>query len=235
MPWKEGNLIMRINVIQHTPNEGPGAIADWAHEHGHQLYIYHPVHFDCGLPTAAETDLLVILGGPMSVNDKDEWILEERALIAKMMEVHKPVFGVCFGMQQIAITIGGEVSSGPKEAGWGMVEKASNVIPEIPVALTALHWHAEQCHFPPYIAREITTLFSSEYTENQGILVGDNVIGLQFHFETLADNVREIVINDKGYLQGSEFKQYPDEVMAYPVPPANKQTLFKLLDFITHK
>ena len=61
------------------------------------------------------------------------------------------------------------------------------------------------------------------------------MIGLQFHFETLADNVREIVINDKDYLRGSEFKQYPDEVMAYPVPPANKQTLLTLLDFITHK
>ena len=33
---------MRINVLQHTPNEGVGAIGDWAKENGHDLYIYHP-------------------------------------------------------------------------------------------------------------------------------------------------------------------------------------------------
>lgn len=26
---------MRINVLQHTPNEGPGAIALWAQQHQH--------------------------------------------------------------------------------------------------------------------------------------------------------------------------------------------------------
>ncbi|GEP25304.1 hypothetical protein LDI01_28970 [Lentilactobacillus diolivorans] len=36
---------MRINVLQHTPNEGPGAIALWAQQHQHQLYIYHPYQF----------------------------------------------------------------------------------------------------------------------------------------------------------------------------------------------
>ncbi|MCP0887786.1 type 1 glutamine amidotransferase [Ligilactobacillus sp. WILCCON 0076] len=226
---------MRINVIQHAPNEGPGAIADWAHDHGHQMYVYHPVFFDGNLPTAAETDLLVLLGGPMSVNDKDTWILQERALIANMLDLHKPVFGVCFGLQQIAQTIGGEVSAGPKEAGWGMVERQSNIISDIPVALTVFHWHAEQCHFPAYISRDITTLFSSEYTANQGVLIGDNVIGLQFHCETLTDNVREIVINDGKYIKNSEIHQYADEIMAYPIPATNKKILYRLLDFITNK
>ena len=27
---------MRINVLQHTPNEGPGAIRAWAEENGHE-------------------------------------------------------------------------------------------------------------------------------------------------------------------------------------------------------
>ncbi len=34
---------MRINVLQHTPNEGPGAIALWAQQHQHQLYILSSV------------------------------------------------------------------------------------------------------------------------------------------------------------------------------------------------
>lgn len=30
---------MRINVLQHTPNEGPGAIAQWAALHHHSLSL----------------------------------------------------------------------------------------------------------------------------------------------------------------------------------------------------
>lgn len=46
---------MRINVLQHTPNEGPGAILSWAAAHEHQVFIYHPYQFG-QLPMAAETE-----------------------------------------------------------------------------------------------------------------------------------------------------------------------------------
>jgi len=35
---------MRINVLQHTPNEGPGVISEWAHQRGHEIYVYHAAH-----------------------------------------------------------------------------------------------------------------------------------------------------------------------------------------------
>jgi|GEM_PF-350992 len=71
---------MRINVLQHTPNEGVGAIGDWAKEKGHDLYIYHPYFYNGILPKAEETDLLIVLGGPMSPNDLEDWIFKEREL-----------------------------------------------------------------------------------------------------------------------------------------------------------
>ena len=33
---------MRINVLQHTPNEGPGSIREWSVARGHEMYVYHP-------------------------------------------------------------------------------------------------------------------------------------------------------------------------------------------------
>ncbi|MGL6207853.1 MAG: type 1 glutamine amidotransferase, partial [Lactobacillus panisapium] len=71
---------MIVNVLQHTPNEGPGSIQKWAHLHHHEFYVYHPYQFGI-LPTAEETDFLVILGGPMSPNDDLPWIKQERQLI----------------------------------------------------------------------------------------------------------------------------------------------------------
>lgn len=60
---------MRINILQHTPNEGPGSIRNWAEKYGHKIYVYHPYQFNGILPTADQTDMLIILGGPMSPND----------------------------------------------------------------------------------------------------------------------------------------------------------------------
>ncbi len=91
---------MRINVLQHTPNEGPGLIQNWAHAHGYQLYVYHPYQFGF-LPTADETDMLVILGGPMSPNDDLAWIKQERALIQELLANETPIFGACLALNKL--------------------------------------------------------------------------------------------------------------------------------------
>ena len=67
---------MRINVLQHTPNEGPGAIKAWAEDRGNKVYVYHPETFGI-FPKADETDMLVVLGGPMSPGDDLPWLEEE--------------------------------------------------------------------------------------------------------------------------------------------------------------
>lgn len=89
---------MRINVLQHTPNEGPGSIQRWSQLHHHEMYIYHPYRFG-HLPSADETDMLVILGGPMSPNDDLPWIKEERKLVNQLLAEDKPIFGACYGAQ----------------------------------------------------------------------------------------------------------------------------------------
>ena len=221
---------MRINVLQHTPNEGPGAIQAWADEREHEFYVYHPYQFG-SLPTAEETDLLVVLGGPMSPNDDLPWIKQERVLIKQLLAQHKPIFGACYGAQQIAKTLGYQIGKAPhKEVGWAPVYRQSTAVPGIPEKLDALHWHEEMFAVPD----EAQLLFSSDLVKNQGFLLGDNVIGLQFHFEPLADNVREVAVNDDQYpLERNDLHQTPQEIIDHGVPAENKQVMFSLLDFIT--
>ena len=223
---------MRVNVLQHTPNEGPGAIKTWADSNHYELYVYHPEIFG-KLPTANETDLLVILGGPMSPNDNLEWLKKERILIKRMLEAGKPMFGACLGAQQIAMTTGAKILDAPhKEVGWAPVYLKDTTLPDIPKELTALHWHQQMFEIPVGAKH----LFSSDLVENQGFLLGDNVIGLQFHFEPEEDNVREIAINDSGYpLENNDLNQTAEEIIAHGVPKENKEVMFKLLDFITKK
>lgn len=220
---------MRINVLQHTPNEGPGMIADWAQAHGHALYTYHPYQFG-HLPTAAETDMLVILGGPMSPNDDLPWIKQERQLIAALLATDTPMFGACYGAQQIVKTLGYPITKAlVKEVGWAPVYRESTIIPGIPAQLMALHWHEEMFAIPAGATR----LFSTPQVANQGFVLNHHVIGLQFHFEPKADNVREMVVNDYPYIAGSVLKQTAADILATPVPPENRQVIATLLDYIT--
>ena len=223
---------MRVNVLQHTSNEGPGAIASWAHARSHELYIYHPDQFGI-LPKAADTDLLVIVGGPMNPNYPLPWLKKERDLIKELLAEHKPLFGACLGAQQIAESLGAEVHDAPhKEVGWAPVYRQSAVIPGIPEKMEVLHWHQDMFELP----KDAKLLFSSDLVKNQGFLYGGNALGLQFHFEPLADNLREIAINDSQYpLENNDLHQTPTEIIAHGVPDSNKAILSLLLDYICRK
>lgn len=223
---------MRINVLQHTPNEGPGAIQTWADQRHDDFYVYHPYQFG-NLPTAEETDLLVILGGPMSPNDDLPWIKQERELIKELLAQDKPIYGACFGAQQIVRTLGYQIGKAPhKEVGWAPLYRQSDVIPGIPEKLLALHWHEEMFELPP----SAKLLFSSDLVTNQGFLYKQNVLGLQCHLEPLEDNVREMAVNDNHYpLEHNDLHQTPEEIIAHGVPTENESVMLKLLDFITTK
>jgi len=220
---------MRINVLQHTPNEGPGMIQDWSRKNGHEMYIYHPYQFGY-LPTAEETDMLVILGGPMSSNDDLPWIEQERELIQTLMDQEKPIFGVCYGAQQIVKTLGYDVTKAPaKEVGFAPVYRRDVKFLNIPEELNVLHWHEEMFEIPA----QAQLLFSSDKLENQGFIMNHRIVGLQFHLEPKADNVREMVVNDFPYIKDSVLNQTSKEILQTKISDDNKQTLYKLLDFIT--
>lgn len=220
---------MRINVLQHTPNEGPGAIQTWAHLHQYDLYVYHPAAFG-HLPAESETDLLVLLGGPMSPNDTEPWIKQERSLIKEMQAAGKPIFGACFGAQQIALANGAEVKDAPyKEVGWAPVYLQSDQIPGLPAKTDVLHWHQQMFELPA----GASLLFSSKLLKNQGFLLGSKIIGLQFHFEPELDNLREMVVNDGEYAEkNNALRQSAKQILEHGVPAKNRTIMFKLLDFL---
>ena len=219
---------MIVNVLQHTPNEGPGSIQKWAHLHHHEFYVYHPYQFGI-LPTAEETDFLVILGGPMSPNDDLPWIKQERQLIKKLLAKNVPILGICYGAQQIVKTLGYQVKKAPvKEVGWGPVTVQTDVIKGLPHELTVLHWHEEMFEIP----QEAKILFSNDNLQNQGFVLGKQAVGLQFHLEPEEDNLKEIVVNDAQYISGSVFQQTAEQIISAPIPPANEAAMSSILDYL---
>jgi GMP synthase-like glutamine amidotransferase len=210
---------MRAHFLQHVPFEGLGSIEPWLQAAGYQITSTR--FFEDGvLPAPDALDLLVVMGGPMSVNDTAEfpWLTREVELIREVIASAAPVLGICLGAQLIAGALGAKVyKNREKEIGWHPIEAVAPVDTdcfEFPPSAQAFHWHGETFDLPPGAIR----LATSEACENQAFQVGRSVIGLQFHLETTPTSAREIVANCRDELIPSRYVQTENTILA-----ANRQ------------
>lgn len=207
---------MRIQCLLHVPFEGPAAIGDWAAARGHSL-ASTPLYAGAALPSQADFDWLVVMGGPMGVHDEGAypWLAEEKAFLRESIEAGKTIVGVCLGAQLLADVLGGRVYRGPeKEIGWFPIEltaegEATEPFASLPQTFEVFHWHGDTFELPPGAVR----LASSAICANQAFLYDGRVLGLQFHLESTPASVRDIIVNcadelvDASYVQGAERMQ----------------------------
>lgn len=173
---------MRVVCLQHVPFEGPGAFA--------KTLVKRGVELDCslvpkdGLPTDAG-DLLIVMGGPMSVNDSAKWIAEETAFIKSALLAGKPMIGVCLGSQFMARALGATVRSGKAlEIGLTPVHlteagKQDPVFGVCPDSFAVFEWHGEVFDLP----KDCVPLAGSDIAPLQAFRYGDRAYGLLFHLE----------------------------------------------------
>ena len=144
---------MRAVCLKHVPFEGPGAFATTLTARSVSLERYL-VPQD-GLPKDAG-DLLIVMGGPMSVNDSDGWIAEETEFIRSVILTGKPVIGVCLGSQFMAKALGVTVRSGKAlEIGMTPVRltnegKSDPVFGACPETFEVFEWHGEVFDLPEH-------------------------------------------------------------------------------------
>jgi GMP synthase-like glutamine amidotransferase len=168
------------------------------------------------LPSPAEIDLLIIMGGPMSVNDEREfpWLGDEKRFIREVISTDKAVLGVCLGAQLIASALGARVYPNPaKEIGWFPVFAEpcdSGAVFSFPPTALVFHWHGETFDLPAGAVR----LARSQACRNQAFQVGASVIGLQFHLETTPESARQMVSHCRGELASSRFVESEAEILA---------------------
>ena len=111
---------MHIHYLQHVAFEDAANIAAWAHERGHRL-THTRLDLDQPLPGPEDLDWLVVMGGPMNVDQHDlhPWLVREKQFIRQVIDRGVPVLGVCLGGQLISTVLGGQVTKNrQKEIGW---------------------------------------------------------------------------------------------------------------------
>jgi GMP synthase-like glutamine amidotransferase len=208
------NLI-RAHYLQHVSFESLGCIEPWLQSSGYQVTntrLFESATF----PELDKIDLLIVVGGPMSVNDEGEfpWLVQEKRYISDVIQAGKTVLGICLGAQLIASAMGAHVYRNPeKEIGWFPVQGIPSMDGSsfhIPSSVTVFHWHGEAFDLP-YGA---VHLARSEGCENQAFQLGKTVIGLQFHLEATPESVREIVSNCRTELLPSKFVQSETDILS---------------------
>ena len=208
---------MRAHYIQHVPFEGLGSIESWLQNAGYEVSST-PFFSSEVLPEIEEIDLLIVMGGPMSVNDESEhpWLVKEKAFIRSTIEAGKPVLGICLGAQLIADSMGGEVFPNPeKEIGWfpvKAVENESTLVFQFPEETEVFHWHGETFSLP----KGAFQIAESKGCRNQAFQIGSNVIGLQFHLETTPASAQAIVEKCRDELVEAQYIQSEAEILSAP-------------------
>lgn len=213
----EGSRIMKVRVLQQVPFEGLGSIEPWLAARG--AIVRCTRFFESSrLPEVMDLDLVIALGGPMSVNDEAElpWLKEEKRFVAEAVNSGKAVLGICLGAQLIAGALGARVYPGPhKEIGWFDIESTSDR-PDLfrfPERATVFHWHGETFDLP----LGATRLARSAGCENQAFQIGSRAIGLQFHLETTPASADSLIAHCRNELVDGRFIQSEDELRKAPM------------------
>lgn len=209
----------RLLVFQHVPNEHPGTISKVAHQEGVTVKTIEFWNIR-GLPRVYPIELfdgLLIMGGPMGVNDTQRQYPSksvELATIRRALEIGVPVLGICLGSQLIAKALGAQIYPNEyegrrkKEVGYYSIPRTKEGLKEplfdgLSQKLTVLQWHGDAFSLPEGAIR----LARSKYCENQAFVYRNGralAYGLLPHFEFTPEMVRQQIINDREWIHKVE-------------------------------
>jgi GMP synthase-like glutamine amidotransferase len=235
---------MRIHCLQHLKNDTLGNIGTWIAEKGYRLtktLLYENSFF----PAPEEFDLLLIMGGDMSVYQEDEysWLKPEKEFVKKTIEAGKPVLGSCFGAQMIADVLGGKVTENRyKEIGWYTVRSIEGKSPreiessKLPSCMfpefKGFMWHGDTFEIPAGAIK----LFESEACPNQGFIYNGKVLGLQFHPEADRQWVRKLIKDSGHELVPGKYIQSEKEICGKEsFFESSRNLAFSLMDWFEEK
>jgi GMP synthase-like glutamine amidotransferase len=225
---------LRIHYFQHVPFEGLGNIEEWVSVNGHELSSTK-FYRDPSLPAPDSFDWLIIMGGPMSISDEQEygWLIAEKLFIKQVIAAGKTVIGICLGSQLLAETLGAKVyPNDQKEIGWFPIEFTSEASSQLLFSnlqnpALVFHWHGDTFDLPPHAIH----LARSEASKNQAFLYQKRVLGLQFHLEMSEATLKTMIETGRSELSEGKYVQSEAIILSQKeFMVNNKKLLFIILD-----
>ena len=177
----------KVLVCQHVAYEILGTLNPLLKDHGLRIrYVNFDRHPDKRLQLSGY-DALVILGGPMNLDQKDEYVHLEHEidLIRAALDRDIPILGICLGAQLIAAALGASIYRSPvKEIGWydlclTEAGKSDPLLAPLKDCKKIFQWHGDTFDIPEGAVH----LAKTTDCPNQAFRYGDRVYAFQFHLE----------------------------------------------------
>jgi len=177
----------KLLVFQHVAFEILGTLNPLLREEGFRIRYVNFGRYPHAEPSLDGYHGLVVLGGPMNVDDVAEHphLATEVRVIQQALERGMPVLGICLGAQLIAKALGARVTRNPRaEIGWYDVKltaegKRDPLFTFFRSSEKLFQWHGDTFEMP----RGAAHLASSPDCAAQAFRYGHNVYGFQFHLE----------------------------------------------------
>ncbi len=207
---------MKVHVLQHVPFEDIGSMAAWLSARDARV-TYTRFHEAPVLPKPDGLDLLLAMGGPMSVNDERAfpWLKAEKQFVRETIQRGVPMVGICLGAQLMASALGARVYPNPKkEIGWFDIEglAGGGSLFQFPQRVRVFHWHGETFDLPT----GATHLARSAACEHQAFQIGSQVLALQFHLETTPESLDALIDNCRGEIVENTYVQSERAMRSVP-------------------
>lgn len=209
LEMEPGKRKLRVWCLTHVPFEGPEVIEEWALERGHEFQLTR-LWADGRLPVVEDIDLLVVMGGPMSVHDESEftWLRVEKALVRACLDRGRFVLGVCLGSQILAECLGATVRGNEcREIGWFPIQvtpEGGSLLEGLPGELMVFHWHGETYDLPSGTALRAASAGCAVQAFEHPL-----ALGLQFHMEVMPEGVERLLAHCAHEIGHGPYEQSP--------------------------
>jgi GMP synthase (glutamine-hydrolysing) len=177
----------RLLVFQHVAAEPLGTLDPLIRARGHRIRFHNFERHPEAQPSVDRYRGLIVLGGPMNVEDphRRPHLKTELRAIEDALKQDKPVLGICLGAQLLAHVLGAPVRRHEQhEIGWYELQtteagRADPVLGVLGDRAPVFQWHGRTYALPTgaqQLARTATC-------EQQAFRWGRAAYGFQFHLE----------------------------------------------------
>jgi GMP synthase (glutamine-hydrolysing) len=181
------SVMPRILVFQHVAAEPLGTLDPLIRRRGHRIRFVNFERHPDAEPNIDRYRGLVVLGGPMNVEDQAQrpHLRTELRVIEQALKQDKPVLGICLGAQLLAHVLGAPVRRHDQaEIGWYPLELttaglADKVMLPLGATTPVFQWHARSYALPDGAVQ----LARTGTCEQQAFRYGETAYGVQFHPE----------------------------------------------------